>query len=159
MLRKRRVTIRSIVFGFAHAVESRALDAFWRSRKKGNLVTRPEKIGQALFASYALGVLGGRKSSLVLREIKSGIGFVDLGVILGSGIHLIEMKVITSKFTGASQLEAYMKTENRKYGWLVFFDSRPIAARRPVPTSLKTPAGTIMVVGIDINPAIPCRTN
>jgi hypothetical protein len=157
LLRQPRITIQSIIQGFVRAVESRAIDTFWQSRKKNKLAKRPEKIGQALFAVFTKGAIGDRKSSLVLREVSSGIGFVDIGVVIGHGIHLIEMKLITSTFTGVSQLETYMKSENRKHAWLVFFDARPQTKRSPVPNSIKTPSGTISVIAVDINPTPPSQ--
>jgi len=157
LLQLPRVTIKSIINGFVHAVEARAVDAFWQSRRKRKLANRPEKIGQALFAVFAKGVLSDRRPGLVLRELLSGVGFVDIAIVIANSIHLIEMKLIGSSFTGVSQLETYMKTENRKHGWLLYFDARHAGKRNTIPASTSTPSGTISIVGIDINPAAPSK--
>lgn len=102
LLRLPRVTIESIIRGFGQAIEARAIDAFWESRNKNKLAKRPEKIGQALFATFARGVL--RNRGLVFREMSSGIGFVDIAIILGSTLHLIEMKLIRTQVTGITSL-------------------------------------------------------
>ena len=157
LLQQPHVTIQSIIRGFVCAVEARATDTFWQSRKKGKLAKRPEKIGQALFAVFAKGVLSDHRFGLVLREVLSGIGFVDIAIVIRTTIHLIEMKLIRSNFTGVSQLQTYMKTENRKHGWLVYFDARDPTSRDVIPASIVTPSGTISVVGIDINPIAPSQ--
>lgn len=153
--RHKRLTIQSIIKGFAQAVEARAVGAFWQSRKKAKLIRHAEKIGQSLFALYAKGVLSERDSGLILREVSSGIGFVDVAIGLGATLHLIEMKVVRSTFTGASQLGTYMHTENRTRGWLVCFDARHASRRNSIPPSIATPSGVVAVVGIDINPRAP----
>lgn len=56
--------------------------------------SRPEKIAQGLLAVFAKGVVG--SDGLVLREIASGIGFVDVGVSFGGVLHLIELKILAS---------------------------------------------------------------
>jgi hypothetical protein len=152
------LTIQSIIKGFVHAVEARAIDAFWQSRKKSKLMSHAEKIGQTLLALYAKGVLSDRDSGLILRELFSGIGFVDVAIGLGGTLHLIEMKVIRSTLIGASQLETYMRTENRARGWLVYFDARHPSRRDAIPPSMMTPAGVVTVVAIDINPLAPSKT-
>jgi hypothetical protein len=152
-----RVTIQTLIRGFVGAVEARAIDTFWQSRKKRKLAKRPEKIGQALFAVFAKGVLNDHRFGLVLREVFSGIGFVDIAIVIRSTIHLIEMKLIRSNFTGVSQLQTYMKTENRKHGWLVYFDARDPTRRDIIPAFLVIPSGKISVVGIDINPIAPSQ--
>ncbi len=96
---------------FKRAVEARAVDAFWDSRKKRILRSRPEKIAQGRLAVFARGVVGG--DGLVLREIASGIGFVDVGVSFGGALHLIELKILKRQPTGANQLATYMTTEGR----------------------------------------------
>src|SRR2546425_5223688 len=77
-LRAHRRSILALLSEFKRAVEARAVDAFWKSRKKHRLRSRPEKIAQGLLAVFAKGVVG--IDGLVLREIASGIGFVDVGV-------------------------------------------------------------------------------
>jgi hypothetical protein len=96
------------------------------------------------------------KKGFVLREMPSGIGYIDIAVIFSSTMHLVEMKVLTSKFSGPSQLEIYMKTEKRREGWLVVFDARdPKKRKQIVPSAIVTDAGKVKVITIDINPKPP----
>jgi hypothetical protein len=117
----------------------------------------PEEIGQALFAVFARRVLDSHRSGLVLRELYSGIGFVDIAVVIGAVMHLVELKIVRTGFTGLSQLETYMKTERRRQGWLLYFDARLPSKRNSIPASIHTLAGTIRVRGIDINPVPPSQ--
>lgn len=140
---------------FALATEARAVDIFWNSRTRGRLVQRPEKTGQALFATFARGALGDR--GLVFRELSSGVGFVDIGVVLGRSLHIIEMKLLRSRFTGLAQLQSYMKTENRRTGWLVIFDARSPENKVVVPSKINLAIGRVNVVLVDINPIPPSK--
>ncbi len=154
--RQRRQTIAAVLKRFREAVESRAIDTFWQSRKQGKLARNPELIGQGLLAVFVRGVLSPDHKGLVLREVYSGIGYVDVSVIFASTLHLIEMKMLKSKFVGPSQLENYMKTEQRNEGWLVVFDARhPSRKTVTIPDSIPTHAGNIRVVVVDINPTPP----
>ncbi|MGI8408117.1 MAG: hypothetical protein ACR2L3_06370 [Actinomycetota bacterium] len=138
---------------FKKTVEGRAIDAFWRSRKKHKLRSRPEKIAQGLLAVFAKGVIG--KKGLVLREIAVGIGFVDVGLSFGGVLHLIELKILAGHFTGVGQLSKYMQTEGRKSGWLVLIDIRRSREAPPVPVRTTTSAGTISILMVDVNPTAP----
>ena len=104
-------------------MEAKAIDAFWRSRKNGTLEPSPEKIAQALLALFAVGAL--RNKAIVLRELRSGVGYVDLALIRSGVLHLLELKILRNSFRGAAQLQSYMETEQRREGWLVVFDARP----------------------------------
>ena len=53
LLRAPRRNIRVLLNEFRSAVEARAVDSFWTSRKRGELRPRPEKIAQALLAVFA----------------------------------------------------------------------------------------------------------
>jgi hypothetical protein len=139
---------------FKRAVEARAIDMFWDSRGKGRLRSRPEKIAQGLLAVFAKGVVGNR--GLVLREIASGVGFVDVGISFGGVLHLVELKILRTQPMGVSQLETYMRTEDRSKGWLMFFDTRISFSRAAVPPRINTSAGLIHTITVDINPAAPC---
>jgi hypothetical protein len=142
---------------FKHAMESRGVDTIWNSRARGLLRPRPEKVAQGMLSLFAMGVLSNGRGNL-LRELFSGIGFVDFVVMFGSVQHLVEMKVLQSTFTGVAQLAVYMGTENRPEGWLVVFDARPFNRRgAPLPERIDTSAGTVRVVVIDINPVPPSR--
>jgi len=153
--RGHRRTIKKILESFRCAIESRAIDNFWQSRKNNQLKMKPEKIGQGLLAMFLQGVFSTDSRGLSLREVSSGIGFVDFGVIISSKLHLIEMKIQSSSFEGLGQLQTYMKTEGRKEGWLVVFDARPSSRRDPIPKSVRTKVGIVKVLIVDINPTAP----
>lgn len=153
--RSRRRTIKSLLELFRGAVEARAIDGFWQSRKQNKLKNKPEEIGQGLLAVFLLALIPLGSGGSVLREYGSGIGFVDVGVLLSSTLHIIEMKVLTSTFVGVSQLQTYMKTEGRKEGWLVVFDARPTSKRDPIPQSIPTSDGVVKVIVVNINPIAP----
>jgi hypothetical protein len=150
---KQRVTISSLLDGFRHAVESRAIDTFWVSRKANELRPKPERIGQALLSVFAKGVLSNR--GLVWREVLSGIGFVDVVLVLGRIPHLIELKIMKSRYDGAAQLGSYMKTECRRAGWLVLFDARRHPRSDDLPAKVGLADGIINNIIIDINPVAP----
>jgi len=149
-----KITINALLNEFKSAIESRSIDAFWISRTQGNLRQRPEKIAQSLFALFTKGALMNR-SGIVLREIYSGIGFVDIGIIFSTILHLVEIKILTSEFTGPNQLEQYMKTENRCEGSLLVFDSLMPDIKLQLPSVLSTEAGIIKIYQVDINPRPP----
>jgi hypothetical protein len=155
-LRKlKRRAISSILQSFRRAVQGRTIDAFWKSRKKTQLRPWPETIAQAHLSLFILGGLS-RRPGYLCRELLSGIGFVDLAVFLGGSTpHLIELKVLTNKFTGPSQLETYMDTENRSTGWLIVFDARIPKKKTQLPPRLTLKNKTINVISVDINPEPP----
>ena len=90
-----------------------------------------------------------------MREFASGVGFVDVGISFGSPLHLIELKILKGKLTGASQLATYMTRERRKTGWLILVDVRASTRRTAVPSRIATQAGTIRTLSIDVNPTPP----
>lgn len=155
-LRKQRRNIRHLLTEFKSALESRAVGNFWLSRKAGRLRQRPEEIAQGLLALFFKGVLlhGG---GYVLRELESGTGYVDLSIALSRVLHLIEMKVLRGQFEGVAQLVVYMKQERRREGWLVVIDPRLAHRRSELPQTVKTAAGVVRIVAIDINPIPPSR--
>jgi hypothetical protein len=138
---------------FKAAVEARAVDAFWDSRSKRRLRSKPEKIAQGLLAVFAKGAVG--NDGLVLREISSGIGFVDVGISFGSALHLIELKIMTGPLVGANQLAAYMQTEQRRNGWLILIDVRPDTNSMPIPPTIDIPPGQIRTLLVNVNPPVP----
>ncbi len=152
-LRARRRTIVSVLSEFRRAVEARAVDVFWASRKKHRLRSNPEKIAQALLAVFAKGTIG--LNGLVLREISSGIGFVDVGISFGRTLHLVELKIFKGRITGVNQLEKYMEAEGRDRGWLVLIDTRKHQQDDEVPNKIKTASGLIATVLVNVNPPIP----
>ncbi len=149
-----RVTIGELINKYKLAIEARAVDSFWLSRKKGQLRRRPEKIAQSHFALFTKGVLDGR-AGIVLREFSSGIGVVDIGVIFYSTLHLVEMKILKAKFTGAEQLEQYMRTEGRNEGHLLVIDTLKPSSKFELPARFESSSGTIKVYRVDVNPIPP----
>jgi Holliday junction resolvase-like predicted endonuclease len=150
----RRRSVAVLLSEFKSAVEAYSISAFWDSRKELKLRRRPEDIAQNLLAVFAKGTLG--TSGLVLRELKSGIGFVDVVISFGAVLHLVEIKILQARqFVGANQLATYMRTERRRAGWLVLIDTRRPSKRTPVPPRIDTSAGSIRTVVIDINPVPP----
>lgn len=153
--RTRRRTIKLLLELFRGNVEARLIDGFWQSRKQNKLAKNPEKRAQDLLESFLLALIPRGSGGLVLSEFNSGIGFVDVGVLFSSTLHIIELKVLRSKFVGVSQLQTYMKNEGRKEGWLVVFDARPTSRRDPIPQSIPTSDGVVNVIVVDINPTAP----
>lgn len=107
---------------------------------------------QGALAMFARGVLG--KQGVVLREIVSGIGFVDVGILFGQTLHLVELKILKGQLTGPNQLAAYMRTEQRREGWLLLIDVRKKRTGK-IPETIDTPSGVIRVVTVDADPAAP----
>jgi len=140
---------------FKESVEAEAVDSFWESRKKGILKKKPEKLGQDLLGFF--GSAKFKERGAVIREAKSGIGFVDVLVTFSSGLlHVVELKILKGKATpGPSQLAVYMKQKNRDQGWLVLFDTRKSKKKKKIAASIKKAAGTIRTIVVDINPIPP----
>lgn len=154
-IRRERRTIRAILNNFKTAVEGRAVDAFWRSRRVGSLRNRPEVIAQSLLAVFAKGVVADQ--GIVFRELASGVGFVDVAILLGKTLHLIEIKILKGNLTGDVQLATYMTTEGRTRGWLLLVDARKPESRPELPRTLSVTRGTISVLAVDIRPVAPSR--
>lgn len=152
-LRRYRRSIQSLLSEFRRAVEARAVDAFWISRTKHRLRSKPEKIAQGLLAVFAKGVIG--RTGLVLREVGSGVGFVDVGISFSGLLHLVELKILKGPLTGASQLATYMATEGRRSGWLVLIDARSMARSAPVPAQIAAGSGRINTLLVNVNPTAP----
>lgn len=153
--RKARLSISTVLDRFKCAVESRAVNSFWVSRRGGQLRPKPETIGQALLAVFAKGVLA--ESGLVWREVSSGVGFVDVVVVLSRVPHLIELKMMKSRYDGAEQLGEYMKKEGRRVGWLILFDARPPRRKSDIPGMVLVSSGVIRNMTVEINPVPPSR--
>jgi len=151
-----RRSIAVILQTFQRGTGARNIDMFWESRKAGKLRPRPEKIAQALLTEFVLGALSNGQGK-IFREVASGIGFVDLAVMLSTTVHLVELKIQRGQFTGPAQLENYMVNEGRKSGWLVVFDVRSPSKKTPVPKVVEVASGRIRVIVIDINPVPPSR--
>jgi hypothetical protein len=154
-VQQQRRSIGLLLREFKSAVESRAVASFWQSRAAGRLHQRPEETAQALLAVFFKGVL--RDGGYVLRELESGTGYVDLSILLARTLHLVEMKVLRGALQGAAQLAVYMRQEGRREGWLVVIDARKPGSKQPLPDQVRTTAGIVRVIVVDINPLAPSR--
>lgn len=143
--RFKRVSLENLLFQFKLIVEATAVDSFWESRKKNKLKNKPEEIAQGLLASCLKMVLDGK--AMVVRELSSGIGFVDLAVIFSSTLHLIEVKILTKGFLGIEQLDQYMKTENRNKGNLIVLDAMTSVNKVEIPREINGKYGKIKRYG------------
>jgi len=153
----RRRSVEHILRAFKHGIEARAIDAMWESREKGRLRSRPENLGGGLLAAFIMGTLSNGRGHF-LRELTSGIGFVDVAIILGSALHLVELKVLQhGSYTGVSQLSQYMRTERRRQGWLIVFDARRPDKQQALPPKVDTHDGTVRILTININPMAPSK--
>jgi hypothetical protein len=152
-----RVSIRRFLEEFKHSIEAEVVDSFWDSRAKGKLRKNPELQGQECLGLFAKAKL--KQRGTLIREAKSGVGYVDVLITFSSGlVHVVELKILKGQdVPGPAQLAAYMKHRNRNEGWLVFFDARNGDGRKPVPDKLLRASGTIRTVVIDINPVPPSR--
>lgn len=153
-----KLTIGLVLNEFIHAIEARSIDVFWRARKKDQLIEQPEKIAQSLFAMFVAGTLINRPG-LLLREFQSGIGYVDMGIVFSSTLHLVEVKICKDKIIGPNQLEQYMKSENRHEGSLLILDARKPENKISIPMCIRSQAGIINIFSADINPIAPSRMN
>lgn len=131
------------------------MNSFWKSRTRSKLAEKAEKRGQDILGVFARGKLAGQGTAI--REAVCGIGFVDILIKFSSGLlHIVELKMLKGVYIpGAAQLARYMVHMNRNVGWLVFFDARNERQKSPVPAVIKTKAGIIRTVVIDINPIPP----
>jgi hypothetical protein len=72
-------------------------------------------------------------------------------------VNPISFSKVARALTGIALLQAYMTTERRSQGWLVVFDARRHSKRHDLPAVIRTKAGTVRVVVVDINPLPPSR--
>jgi hypothetical protein len=151
-----RRSVGEMLVRFGQSIEARGVDVLWESRAAQKLRKRPENIAQSILATYFLGSTD-RSGGNVFRELSSGTGFVDVVIQLSRANHLVEIKVLKTKFTGPEQLVDYMKKEGRAQGWLVIFDARPESAQKGVPTQIRTQGRTVKVIHININPVAASR--
>ncbi len=151
----KRRNIKTLLEKFSAALQSKAVDSFWDSRKSLKLRSKPEAIAQSHLALFMWAVLDGR--GVVFREVESGIGYIDLVVLLARTPHLIEVKLLKGKLEGPNQLATYMATESRQEGWLIVLDVRPPSRQSPVQEKFVLPAGVVKVVVVNLNPVAPSR--
>ncbi len=155
---QKKLTMKSIITGFKHSIESKSIDLFWESRKEGKLRPKAEKIAQGLFTIYTSGEFI-QRHGIVLREVMSGVGYVDCMVIISSVVHLVEIKILKSTLTGTRQLEEYMRGEQRNIGNLLVIDALRPANKITIPEYIDVKEGRIYIYAIDINPNVPSSLN
>ena len=65
--------------------------------------------------------------ALILREMATGRGRVDIGILYAGRKYLVELKLAGhgSSDQGLKQTAGYMDTEGVKEAWLVVFDRAP----------------------------------
>ena len=97
-------------------------------------------------------------SGFSVNEVSSGVGWIDVLLVLSSTPHVLELKMLRGPGTpGVSQLGTYMGNEKRRVGWLVLFETRDPTKRTGIPANITIPEGTVRVVVIDVNPTPPSR--
>jgi hypothetical protein len=140
---------------FKDTIEAEAVNSFWESRTKRKLKRRAEKLAQDFFGVFARTKLEARGTAM--REVASGVGFVDVLVTFSSGlVHIVELKMLHGNaIPGPAQLATYMKHKKRKEGWLLLLDVRKFKTH--FPTVLHQQAGKIRVVAVDLNPTAPSK--
>ena len=156
--RSTRLTIKILLERFVKSIERKGVDAFWNSRTKGILRQRPEKIASNDLCIFVESEFISR-SGIVLSEIKSGIGYIDVEIIISSVIHIVELKVITDDLTGVDQLIDYLLTEEKKEGFLVIFDARSPSEKSTFPSVIIDKGCKVHIITIDINPLPPSKLN
>lgn len=142
---------------FRKFIESRGVDQFWVSRRRGEMRPKPESIAQGLLTAFLYPEMQ-RRAGFVLREVRSGIGYIDLMAVFGQARrHLVELKVLTrDRVTGLQQLGRYLATEDLPQGWLFMLDARESSGRAEIRDGTVEVAGrTIHRLVVDINPPAP----
>jgi hypothetical protein len=152
-----RVTISQLLLEFRRAVQAAGINAFWQSRIAGRLRSKPESVAQHLLELGLEMRFYGTKSGFVVSQFRSGIGFVDEGIVLSRVLHIVELKVLIKALRGPSQLDQYMEDRQRNEGWLVIFDARLPGSKTDIPASIPCKAGKIRTLVVDINPTAPSR--
>lgn len=115
---------------FSQYVSSDSRMAFWqRHGDDHRWAARPEKLAQQLLHAFLTGRFG--KRSLILQEVASGYGRVDLFIQVKGGLALIiEIKMCGYKYSssyarhGHAQILDYMNSRDTHLGFLLVFDSR-----------------------------------
>jgi hypothetical protein len=82
-----------------------------------------------------------------------------VGISFSGVLHLVELKVVTGKMTGPTQLAEYMESEQRPSGWLLLMDARAHSKKTDLPATLRVPSGLVRVVVIELNPTPPHLVN
>jgi hypothetical protein len=131
------------------------VEAFWVSRKQQELRPKPEQIAQLSLLMFLDEPIRDR-SGFTLKEVHTGIGYVDVMAVFGrSKRYIVELKIRTGpRFNGSAQLKSYLASHRLTHGWLVLFDSRT-GPKELAGETLVVDGRTIDVVSVDINPVPP----
>lgn len=145
-----------LMLEFRTAVRLNGIAGFWHSRSKGQLKPKPESIAQQALAMFLHMPIKGR-SGIVLEEVRSGTGYVDVMALFGSKSYVVELKILKTKtLRGVQQLADYLDLHSLAEGWLIVFDARATKNRVPLPDDVQKVNGkTINLLFVDINPVPP----
>lgn len=146
----------SLLEEYRRAIQLNGIQEFWESRTAGRLRRKPESLAQHSLSMFLHRPIQ-QRAGFVLREVRSGTGFVDVLAAFGrSRRYLVELKILTSrKVTGFRQLGQYLGVHGLKEGWLVLFDARPRGRVDLTDHQRMIGNKTIRVLVIDINPRPP----
>lgn len=139
---------------FRSTFERDLIDQIWENQGR-RLRTRPETLAQGLLSAFLKrpGLPGS-----VIREVRTGRGFVDLLVQRGSAGLLVEVKVLASgRLTGIQQVARYAKTRECTEAWLLVFDARPRPRRALRARARRIDNVLVHVVVVEANPEVPSR--
>ncbi len=156
-----RLQFDALLHEYRKAIELNGIPEFWKSRKRGELRANPESLAQHSLSMFLHSPVRDRNGFL-LREVRTGIGFVDVLAVFGrSRQYLVELKILTSrKLVGLRQLARYLDVRGLSEGWLVVFDARPPKGRSQLCDEARlVKSKTIRVLVIDINPPRPSSLN
>jgi len=147
----------ALIREFRKAIELNGVQEFWESRRKQQLRQRPESLAQVALSIFLHAPVKAR-NGLVLREVGSGTGYVDVLAMFGrSRLYMVELKILrSSRIGGFRQLARYLELHSLAEGWLLLFDTRPWRRRTLVSDHDRIIDGKVVnVVVIDINPPPP----
>ncbi len=149
---------------FEKTIKARCIEIFWKKRTECIFTDNPEQKAQDLFVAYFAAKL---KIHAVIKEFKSGIGFIDVAVDYKNKRYLVEIKMLGGKKPGTHydkkhvkdgvpQLFKYLETEELSEGFLIILDGRSPQNKEPFNgDKLQQNGITIFVIIIDINPPKP----
>ncbi|MCK4796614.1 MAG: hypothetical protein KAT05_04490 [Spirochaetes bacterium] len=112
---------------FRDVVERNCINAFWKSRIKGDLKPRPEEIGKSLLVTF---FHASEFYTYIGTENEEGVGMCDvLTISKKNEKNIFELKIVKSKADidiGIKELVYYLSKEKLKEGFLILFDTRKL---------------------------------
>jgi hypothetical protein len=142
---------------YRKAIRANGVHEFWVSRRQGKLRSRLESLAQhSLYMFLYSPVM--ERNGFVLREVRSGTGFVDILAVFGrSRQYLVELKILRSgTASGLKQLAEYLGLQSLTEGWLVILDARKPRNRLHLQDeTVVVDDRTVRRLVIDINPPAP----